>query len=137
MSDPNQAAEPPNDDLEDGDSPKRLTPAKRARRIMAVVGVVLATGSWVYVRYVVPKSPLGGVCQWAMNCSSEAPTCMRQSEEGDGACSRPCDPKEDCAPGIRCVEIELEERDERGMPKKGGFCFPQSFIDARKARRAK
>ncbi|MFO0679167.1 MAG: hypothetical protein U0169_21750 [Polyangiaceae bacterium] len=125
----------PHDTPPDDEAPA-LTRGKKVRLVIAGIGVLLATASWVYVRYLVPKSALGGPCKWAMNCAAEAPVCMRASEEGDGACSRPCDVGADCAPGIRCVEIELEERDERGMPKKGGHCFPQSFLDARKAKKS-
>jgi hypothetical protein len=62
---------------------------------------------------------------------------MRESEEGFGICSRSCDPDAgDCGQDIHCVTIELdEERDERGVPIKTGYCFSQSFIDAKKAKK--
>src|SRR5262245_12011548 len=94
------------------------------------------TGVWVYTRYFMKKSPLGGSCRWEVQCAKQAPKCMRPSEDEDGVCSRECDLGVDCAEGIRCVKVEVEElRDERGMPHVGGFCFPQTFLDARKAKK--
>ena len=99
-----------------------------------------SVGFWAYGKYLAPKSPLGGPCAWAVNCGPEAPRCMRESaggEAGEGVCSRPCSPGEDCAPGIRCVSVELDERDERGVPLQGGYCVPQSLIDKKKGRPAR
>ncbi|WP_394824793.1 hypothetical protein [Pendulispora albinea] len=109
--------------------------AVKVRMILAIViGIaVLATG--IYTKFLRPKSPLGGPCRWAMDCQPEAPACMRESLEGGGVCSRTCDPGVDCAEGIHCISIELDQRDERGLPLKGGYCFPQSYIDIRKAQR--
>src|SRR5262249_29253100 len=77
--------------------------------------------------------------KWAMNCTKDAPRCMRESEEGPGVCSRTCDADAgDCAPDVHCMVIELDdERDERGVPIKSGYCFPQSFLDAKKAKKQK
>ena len=36
---------------------------------------------------------------------------------------------------LRARLMELEERDERGRPLQGGYCFPQSLLDARRAKR--
>ncbi len=94
---------------------------------------LLSVGFFVYTRYIVPKSPLGGACTWAFHCGPSAPRCMKQTPEGAGVCSRPCAGDPDCAEGIRCVRVELDERDERGVPLEGGYCFPQTLIDARKA----
>ncbi|HWL87552.1 MAG TPA: hypothetical protein VNO21_17230 [Polyangiaceae bacterium] len=107
----------------------------KVRMILAVVvgAVVLTLG--IYIKFLRPKSVLGGPCHWAMDCESGAPACMRESLEGGGVCSRMCDAGADCAEGIRCVSIELDERDDRGMPLHGGYCFPQTFIDAKKHRR--
>lgn len=113
------------------------------RFAVAFAIAALATFAWVYVRYLVPKAGLGGPCKYAMNCKSDAPRCMRPDVDEDGVCSRTCTPGApdagppdgDCAEGMKCVEIELdEERDERGMPLKGGYCFPKAFLDARKAK---
>jgi hypothetical protein len=125
------------DPIEDEPNPKRRKVTRKAK-IRLAVALVLglgATGAWVYVRYLVPKSALGGPCRWAMHCGKEAPACMRPDIDRDGVCSKPCDADAgDCASGIRCVTIEVEERDERGMPLKGGYCFPQTFLDAKKNR---
>jgi hypothetical protein len=67
-----------------------------------------------------------------MHCKPEAPQCLRLAADSPGACSRPCDPGSDCAPGIRCVKVGLEERDDRGVPLEGGYCIPQALIDERK-----
>ncbi len=123
-----------------------LDPEERAKlrrkgkiRLAIALGIAgLVTCAWVYVRYLVPKAALGGPCKYAMGCKTDAPKCMRPDIEEDGVCSRPCAVGADCAPGIRCVEIELdEERDARGMPAKGGYCFPQTFLEAQKAKRSK
>ena len=122
------------DDLDPEERAKLKRKAKiRLAIALAIAG--LATFAWVYVRYLAPKAGLGGPCKYAMGCRSEAPRCMRPDIEEDGVCSRPCAMGADCAEGVRCVEIELdEERDSRGMPAKGGYCFPQMFLDAQKAK---
>ena len=28
------------------------------------------------------------------------------------------------------MKVELEDRDERGRPLEGGYCFPQAILDA-------
>ncbi|WP_394835567.1 hypothetical protein LVJ94_01390 [Pendulispora rubella] len=101
--------------------------------ILAILAGAVVLGTGIYVKFVRPKSPLGGPCRWGMDCSADAPACMRESMEGGGVCSHPCDPGVDCAAGIKCISIELDERDDRGLPKKAGYCFPQEFIDAKKA----
>ncbi len=130
------------DDLDPEERAKLRRKAK-VRFAVAITIAALATCAWVYVRYLVPKASLGGPCKYAMNCRTEAPRCMRPDVEEDGVCSRPCKPDVgdagtqagDCGEGLKCVEIELdEERDERGMPLKGGYCFPKAFLDARKAK---
>ena len=123
--------------MEDDLDPETRAQLRRKAKIRLLVALAiagLATFAWVYVRYLVPKSALGGDCRYAMNCRSEAPRCMRPSPDEDGVCSRPCEVDAgDCTDGIKCVPIELdEERDERGMPLKGGYCFPKTFLDARK-----
>ena len=116
---------------------RRTRRRKTIRTALALVAGALVLGSGLYVRYVAPKSGLGEPCQWAMHCRPEAPKCMRVSVDGEGVCSRPCETEADCAEGIRCVSVGLDERDERGRPREGGYCFPQSFIDAKKGRTAK
>jgi len=134
-----------NDVLDDLDPEERAKLRRKAKIRFAVALFIaaLATFAWVYVRYLVPKVGLGGPCKYAMNCQKDA-RCMRPDVEEDGVCSRACKPDPpdaganavgDCGEGIKCVEIELdEERDERGMPLKGGYCFPKAFLDARKAK---
>jgi len=61
---------------------------------------------------------------------------LKQEAEGDGVCSRPCETDGDCAEKIRCVKVELEDRDDRGRPLEGGYCFPQALLDARKKKRS-
>ena len=116
----------------DDDRPKKLSTAKKIRIALAVTLALLAGASVVYTRYIVTKSALGGPCRYAFQCGKEAPQCMRGEEDGPGVCSRACDPPADCADGIRCVKVDLDERDDRGMPISGGYCFPQAFIDAKK-----
>ena len=124
--------------LDDEDSPKKKITKKRVTRLAIALAIAIAaTSAWIYVRYVAPKASLGGPCKWAMNCTKDAPRCMRESEEGPGVCSRTCDADAgDCAKDVRCIVIELEEeRDERGVPIKTGYCFPQAFLDAKKAKK--
>lgn len=125
----------PSDDDDLERRPKKVTRKAKIRVAVALVLASVATSAWVYVRYLVPKSTLGGPCRWAMHCTKEAPACMRPDIDDDGVCSKACDADAgDCAPGIRCVKIELDERDERGMPVQSGYCFPQAFLDAKKSR---
>ena len=70
-----------------------------------------------------------------MDCQRDSPTCMRVSLDGDGVCTHTCDAGGDCGEDIRCKMVDLEERDESGMPLQAGYCMPQSFIDAKKAQR--
>jgi hypothetical protein len=123
--------------VDDGDEerPKRITKKRVVRVLIALAIAGAATAAWAYVRYGAPKASLGGPCKYAMNCTKDAPRCMRESEEGPGVCSRTCDADAgDCAPDVRCVVIELDdERDERGVPIKTGYCFPQAFLDTKKA----
>ena len=113
---------------------RRRRRRKSVRTLLALTAGALVLGSGLYVRYVAPKSGLGEPCKWAMHCLPEAPRCMRVSIDGEGVCSRACDPGTDCAEGIHCLNVGLDERDERGRPKEGGYCFPQSFIDAKRGK---
>lgn len=122
-------------DLED-DAPKKPTRAKIIRTAIAVTVALGCAGAFAWVRWGMKKSALGEPCAYRVNCGDEAPTCLKQSAEEDGVCSRPCDPGHDCAPGIACVKVELEERDDRGNPLEGGYCFPQAILDARRKKRA-
>jgi hypothetical protein len=126
--------------VEDDEQPRKKITGKRVTRLAIALAIAIAaTSAWVYVRYLAPKAPLGGPCKWAMNCTKDAPRCMRESEDGPGVCSRTCEADAgDCAADVRCVVIELDdERDERGVPLKNGYCFPQAFLDAKKATKRK
>ena len=120
--------------LDGDDDPKKKRPRALGARIILVAALLVATAvAWIYPRYFVTKQGLGGPCTWAMHCKPEAPRCLRESEDSGGVCSRLCEPGQDCADGIRCVKVELDERDDRGVPLQGGYCVPQAMIDARKA----
>lgn len=120
-------------DLDDA-TPPRTTRARWAVRLVLFALGAGSVGFWAYGKYLAPKSPLGGPCAWPIDCGPAAPRCMREAVDGEGVCSRPCTLGEDCAPGIRCVSVELDERDERGVPLQGGYCVPQTLIDKKKAR---
>ncbi len=125
-------------ELDDDDAPKKPTRAKIIRTIVAVI-VALACGVvFAYLRWGMKKAGLGEPCAYKLNCGPEAPTCLKQTEDADGVCSRSCEPGPDasCAPGIACVKVELDERDDRGVPLEGGYCVPQRVLDARRAARA-
>ena len=125
-----------NDDDDLDPKKRKLTRAGIARLLVAAVLVLATAGFFIYTRLILVKSPLGGPCTWAMHCRAEAPKCLKQAIEGGGVCSRPCNPGTDCADGIRCMKVELEERDDRGVPLEGGYCFPQAMLDAKKPRPA-
>jgi hypothetical protein len=124
------------DDELDG-KPKKLSTARKVRMAIVFTLALLTGGALAYAKWVMKKSDLGGPCTYAFQCSKDAPKCMRGGEDSDGICSRPCDPPADCAPGIRCMKIELEERDEHEMPLTGGYCFSQTFIDAQRPHSSK
>ncbi len=121
-------------DLDD-DAPKKPTRAKIIRTVIAVTVALACAGGFAWVRWGMKKSGLGEPCAYKVNCGPDAPTCLKQSVDQDGVCSRPCDPGGECAPGIACVKVELEERDDRGNPLEGGYCFPQALVDARKKKK--
>jgi len=123
-------------DLDDVDQPKKLTKGKKIRIAIAVTLAVLAGASLLYTRYGVTKQGLAGPCKYAFHCGPEAPRCMRAPEDEEGICTRQCDPPTDCAADIQCVDVELEERDERGVPLRGGICVPSSKLDAKKKRKS-
>jgi hypothetical protein len=119
-------------DAESDETP-RLPMASKIRRGIIALAVLATAAFWIYTRFIMQKSQLGGPCKWAIQCASEVPRCMKESAEAQGACSRPCDINEgDCQVGIRCVEVELEERDDRGMPLKRGYCVPENMLPASK-----
>lgn len=120
-------------DLEEETKPNR---ARTIRRGLVVALVLLCASGLVYTRCLAKKSTLGEPCSYDMHCRAEAPRCMKTTEEQDGVCSRSCDKDDDCLPGIRCIKVGLDEYDDRGRPKEGGYCFPQSLLDARKQKRA-
>lgn len=109
--------------------PKKTTRARWALRVILLLLGAGSVGFWAYGKYLAPKSALGGPCTFEMHCSKDAPRCMKDAIDGDGVCSRECELGHDCAEGIRCISVELDERDERGMPVKGGYCVPQSLVD--------
>jgi hypothetical protein len=121
-------------DLDD-DEPKKPSRATIIRRVLVGLLALACAGGWVYTRWIVKKGTLGEPCSYDMHCRAEAPRCLKESTEGDGVCSRPCDTDGDCAPDIKCVKVELDERDERGRPLEGGYCFPQALLDARKKKK--
>jgi hypothetical protein len=131
----NEVSPDDNDEL-DG-KPKKLSKARKVRMAIVFTLAILTGGALAYTKWVMKKGDLGGACKYAFQCSKDAPKCMRGGEDEDGICSRPCDPPADCAPGIRCMKIELEERDEHEMPLMGGYCFPQTFIDAQRPHASK
>ena len=120
---------------EDDEAPKPSR-ARTIRRGLVVALVLLCAGGLVYTRCLVKKGTLGEPCAYDMHCRAEAPRCMKTTEEQDGVCSRSCDKDDDCLPGIRCIKVGLDEYDERGRPKEGGYCFPQALLDARKQKKA-
>ena len=121
------------EELED-EAAKKPSRAIIVRRVL-VFGLALSCAAfWIWSRYLVVKSPLGGPCRWGVECQKEAPRCMRPDVDEAGICSRACTAPEDCAPGIRCIEVELDERDDKGSYLKEGTCVPQAYLDARKAK---
>jgi len=124
----------PDDD--DDDAPKKPTRAKIIRTIVAVSIALACGGAFAWVRWGMRKSGLAEPCAYKMNCGPDAPTCLKQTENEDGVCSRPCEVDAgECAPGITCVKVELDEYDDRGTPLEGGYCFPQAVLDARKKKK--
>lgn len=121
---------------DDDDQPKKLSTGKKLRIAIAVTLALLAGASLLYTRYGVTKQGLAGPCKYAFHCGPEAPRCMRAPEDDQGICTRQCDPPSDCAANIQCVDVELEERDERGVPLHGGICIPSSMLDGKKKRKA-
>jgi Domain of unknown function (DUF4412) len=117
------------------DEPKKTPKATIVRRAIVGLLAVACAAGWIYTRYLVKKETLGGACSYDMHCKSDAPRCLKQTADADGVCSRPCDTDGDCAADIRCVKVELDDRDERGRPLEGGYCFPQALLDARRNRR--
>lgn len=121
-------------DLHD-DEPKKPSRGTTIRRLL-VIGIALACGGgWIWSRYYMKKETLGGECVYDIHCRAEAPRCMKEEIDGKGVCTRPCDNDGDCAADIKCVKVTLDDYDERGRPLEGGYCFPQSLLDARKSRR--
>jgi hypothetical protein len=123
-------------ELDDDDQPKKLSTGKKIRIVIAVTLALLAGASLLYTRYGVTKQGLAGPCKYAFHCGKDAPRCMRAPEDDQGICTRPCDPPTDCAANIQCMDVELEERDERGVPLRGGICIPSSMLDGKKRRKS-
>lgn len=117
------------------DEPKKTPKATIVRRAIVAILALACAGGWIYTRYLVKKETLGGTCTYDMHCRAEAPRCLKQSVEGDGVCSRPCDTDGDCAPDIKCVKVGLDEYDERGKQLEGGYCFPQALLEGRKKKK--
>jgi hypothetical protein len=121
--------------LDDDDEPKKTPRATIIRRAILVVLALACTGWLLYTRVLVKKVGLGEPCGSNMHCKFEAPKCLKSSADSDGVCSRACANDGECAEGIKCVKVELEEYDERGRPLEGGYCFPQAILDARKKKK--
>jgi hypothetical protein len=121
-------------DLDD-DEPKKTPRATVIRRALVAALAIACAGGWIYTRYLVKKGTLGEACSYDMHCRAEAPRCLKQSTEGDGVCSRSCETDGDCADKIRCIKVELDDRDDRGRPLEGGYCFPQTLLDGRKKKK--
>ena len=117
------------------DEPKKTSKATIIRRSIVALLALACAGGWIYTRYLVKKETLGGTCTYDMHCRSEAPRCLKQSVDGDGVCSRPCDTDADCATDIKCVKVGLDEYDERGRQLEAGYCFPQALLDARRQKK--
>lgn len=120
----------------DDDEPKKTPRAVIIRRVLVGVLALACAGGWIYTRYGVKKVTLGEPCSFDIHCRAEAPRCLKPEAEGEGVCSRSCDTDNDCAQNIKCIKVELDDYDERGRPLEGGYCFPQSLLDARKKKRA-
>src|SRR5262245_55212821 len=107
--------------MHETDDPEAKKPsrAKKIRTLVAVIVALACLGVAVYLRYGMAKSPLGGPCAFKASCASDAPVCLKQTEDADGVCSRACDAGTNCADGIACIKVELDERDDRGMPLEG------------------
>ena len=112
----------------------RLEKRRKSRRRAAIVAAlgVVSWGGFSYVKYGMKKEDLGGPCSYAVQCKPEAPRCLRLTADSPGACTRTCDAGTDCAPGIRCVKVGLDEYDDRGVPLESGYCIPQALIDEHK-----
>lgn len=113
---------------------RRFTRAAKIRTAILFAVGLSVTGAWVYTRFVMPKAPLAGPCRWSIECGSEAPTCMREGADTAGICSRMCDAGVDCAEGVRCMTVETDEHDAMQMPILAGYCFSESFLEARRTR---
>jgi len=123
------------DNDDDENAPKKLSRATMIRRGLVVVLVIACAGGWIYTRYIVKKGTLGEPCSYDMHCRTEAPRCLKSEVEGEGVCSRPCEKDGDCAEGITCLKVELDDRDEKGRPLEGGYCFPKAILEARRAKK--
>ncbi len=119
-------------DADDDDQPKGMSRGKKIRIAVAVTLALLAGASLLYTRYGITKQGLAGPCKYAFHCGTDAPRCMRAPEDDQGICTRQCDPPNDCAANIQCIDVELEERDERGVPLHGGICIPESMLSKKK-----
>jgi hypothetical protein len=109
--------------------------AATIRRVLVFTVAAACLGVFVYTRYLVKKGHLGERCSVDVQCEEAAPRCLKPDAEEDGVCSRSCATDGDCQEGVRCIEVEVDDRDERGNFKKQGYCFPQALLDARKAKK--
>jgi hypothetical protein len=125
------------DETDDDEAAKKTPRATIIRRVLVGVLALACAGGWIYTRYLVKKGTLGEACTYDMHCRPEAPRCLKGSVDEDGVCSRSCETDGDCAEGIRCIKVELEDRDDRGRPLEGGYCFPQAVLDARRRKNKK
>jgi hypothetical protein len=60
------------DNLDD-DAPKKASKATIVRRALVWSLALACAGGWIYTRYLVKKSGLGGACSYDMHCLPEAP----------------------------------------------------------------
>jgi hypothetical protein len=122
-------------DDDDPDAKPKTSKATIIRRVLVGLLALACAGGWIYTRYLVKKGNLGEACSYDMHCGKASPRCLKPSAEGEGVCSRSCDTDGDCAAGIKCLKVELDEYDERGRPIEAGYCFPQALLDARKKKK--
>lgn len=120
---------------DDDDEPKKPSKATLIRRGLVLALALACAGGWIYTRWLVKKETLGGPCSYDIGCRSEAPRCMKQDVDGVGVCTRSCDNDSDCADGIKCIKVQLDDYDDHGKPLEGGYCFPQALLDARRKKK--
>jgi hypothetical protein len=117
--------------------PKKVSGAVIVRRILITMLFLATCGFWIYKTYIMVKSPLGGPCTWDMQCLQDAPKCLKTSVDAEGSCSRQCANDNECAAGVVCVSVGLDEVDAHGRSVEAGYCIPQATLEALRPNRAK